>query len=490
MDPMSTLDSPTQPVADTPAPVAAPAGRSPMFLPPLVALSLGYFLVMLDVTVVNVAVPNIRTSLGTSVSGLQWIVDGYSVFFAGLLLLGGGLGDRLGHRRVFLTGLGTFTVASVVCATAGNGGMLIAGRLLQGAGAALLVPASFALLQAAYPERAIRARAIGVWGLIAAIAFGAGPAVGGLLVAGLDWRSVFWLNVPVAAVAIALTLRYVPLPARNLRPHRMDPLGQVLGVLGLVGVASALNEAGSLGWTSPLVVTAFVVGVVALAAFVLVEWRLEVRLPSRPTGRAPLLPLSLFRNGGFSATTVIGLLLSMGYYGMLFIATLYFQQERGYSALVTGLALLSSVCMGFLAAPLSSRLTARYGPYVPMTGALVLGCVGFLGWLLAGPDTPYPVLLFALMATGLATPITVVASTVSVMESVEAGRAGVGSAVFNVSRQVGSAIGVALFGTLVAASDRWTTGLHVCALIASGAFLVGAVLAATAGRKRALIPAS
>lgn len=456
----------------------APARRPALALLPLIALSLGHFLVMLDVTVVNVAVPAIRGSLDADPSALQWIVDGYSTFFAGLLLLGGGLGDRLGHRRMFLVGFAVFTVASAGCALAPSSVVLIAGRLVQGAGAALLVPSSYALLQAAYPDRADRARAVGVWGLVAAVAFGAGPVVGGLLVSGFDWRAVFWLNLPVGALAMLLTLRHVPSPQRNATPRRMDPAGQVLGVVALLGLAAALNEAGTLGWLSAPVVTAFVVGAVALVAFIVLERRLE----RRPEGRPPLLPPSLFRERGFTVTTVIGLLLSMGYYGVLFLATLYFQQQRGFDALGTGLALLPSVCMGFIAAPLSSRLTARFGPYPPMAGALLLGSAGFLGWLAAGPDTPYPVLLFALMATGLATPVTVVAATVAVMESAPTSGAGIASAVFNVSRQVGSAVGVALFGTLAATSVDWVTGLHISAVIASVGFLVGAVLAATTKR--------
>ncbi|MCX4627011.1 MFS transporter [Streptomyces sp. NBC_01443] len=484
---MSSTDFSASPVPDgsdalVQQGAAAAPKRPKLPLPPLVALSLGYFLVMLDVTVVNVAVPSIQSSLDVGPSGLQWIVDGYSTFFAGLLLLGGGLGDRFGHRPLYLFGLAVFTVASVGCALAPVDGVLIAARLAQGAGAAFLVPASFALLQAAYPDRALRARAVGIWGLVSAVAFGAGPAVGGLLVSGLDWRWVFWVNLPVAALAAAMTLRHVQAPARKRQTGRMDPAGQLLGVLGLVGVAGALNEAGSAGWTSPRVVTAFVLGVAALIAFVLVERHLEKGLAVRPEGRKPLLPLSLFRDRRLTTTNVIGLLLSLGYYGMLFVATLYFQQERGFSALETGLALLPSVCMGFLAAPLSSRVTARTGPYVPMTGALLLGVAGFLGWLTAGPETPYPVLLFALMATGLATPVTVVAATVAIMEAAPAEGAGVASAVFNVSRQAGNAIGVALFGTLIGATGR-LPGLHVSALIAAGAFLIGSVLAGITVRR-------
>ncbi|MFE5597109.1 MFS transporter [Streptomyces sp. NPDC056549] len=479
---MTSTDRSSSP-ARTPAGSAAPAPRRPpLSLPPLIALSLGYFLVMLDVTVVNVAVPAVQDSLDAGASDLQWIVDGYSASFAGFLLLGGGLGDRYGHRALFLSGLGVFAAASAGCGLAPSAGVLIAARLAQGAGAALLVPASFALVRAAYPDRAQRARAVGHWGLVSAVAFGAGPAVGGLLVAGFGWRAVFWVNLPVAAAAVLLTLRHVPAPGRRARPGRMDPAGLVLGVLGLLGVAGALNEAGSAGWSSPVVPALFAGGAGCLAAFAVVELRLEKGSAVRPGAREPLLPLSLFREVRLTATTLVGLLLSFGYYGLLFVVTLYFQRERGLGALGTGFALLPSVCMGFLAAALSSRLTARGGPYAPMTGALLLGSAGFLGWLAAGPDTPYPVLLFALMATGLATPVTVVAATVAVMEASPADRAGTASAVFQVSRQVGSALGVALFGTFLGPTGGTVDGLHASAAIAATAFLLASGLAALAGR--------
>ncbi|HEX8864357.1 MAG TPA: MFS transporter, partial [Lentzea sp.] len=343
-------------------------------------LSLGYFLVMLDVTAVTVAVPDVQRSLDASPEAVRWSVDGYSAVFAALLLVGGALGDRLGHRRVYLAGLAVFTGASVVCAVAATPGALISGRLLQGAGAALLVPASLALLSAVYPDRAVRARALGFWAGVAGVAFAAGPVLGGVLVQGVSWRAVFWLNVPVTALAVVLTLRRVPVVSR--------------------------------------------------------------------VKRASLVPLSLFTNARFTATAVIGVLLNLGYYGMLFVATLYFQQQRGFDAMTTGLMLLPTACTALVAGPVSGRLTARYGPYEPMTAALLLGAAGFLGWLVAGPDTPYPALLFALVVTGLATPLTVPAATAAIIESAPADRAGVASAVFNVSRQIGNAAGGALFGAL------------------------------------------
>ncbi|GAA2121242.1 MFS transporter [Kitasatospora saccharophila] len=469
-----------------PAPVRPPVAR--LALPPLVALSLGSFLVMLDVTVVNVAVPGLRASLGVGAAGVQWVVDGYSTVFAGLLLLGGGIGDRFGHRRPYLAGLGVFAAASALCAAAPSGAVLVGARFGQGAGAALLVPASFALLRAAYPDGALRARAVGVWGMVSAVAFGAGPALGGLLVAGPGWRWVFWVNLPVAALAAVLTRRYVPPVAARRTARRGDPVGQLLGVVGLVALVGAVNEAGVRGWGSPWVLGAFGVGAAALAGFARVELGLERRLgrhsdlraansrTAEPGGREPLLPPALLRDGRLAAVDAVGLLLGLGYYGMLYVLTLHFQLVRGYGSLGAGLALLPSVGMGLLAAPLSSRLAARYGPYPPMAGALLLGAAGFLGWLAAGPDTPYPVLLPALAATGLATPVTVVSATVAVLEASPPDAAGTASAVFNVARQVGSSLGVALFGTLLGGLGP-VRGLHVSALVAAGAFLLGALLA-------------
>ncbi|OKJ66513.1 multidrug MFS transporter [Streptomyces sp. CB02460] len=444
---------------------------------PLVALSLGYFLVMLDVTVVNVALPDIRASLGAGSSALQWIVDGYSTVFAALLLFGGGAADRFGHRRVFLTGLVLFSGASVFCGFADSAVLLIVGRLGQGAGAALLVPASLALLQATFPDRATRARAIAVWGAVASVAFGAGPAVGGLLVAGSDWRAVFWLNLPLGGLAVLLTLRHLPASSARPRARKADPVGQVLAVVGLVAVTGGLNEAGSRGWTSPVVLAAFFIGTVALVSFVLTTRALEARVADGRGRRDPLLRPSMFRSRSFTSATVIGMLISLGYYGMLFLATLYFQQERHLSALGTGLALLPSVCMGLIAAPLFNRVAPRTGPYVPMAAGLVLGAAGFAGWMFTGPATPYPVLLFALIATGLGQTMTALAATAAVVETAAASDAGVATAVFNVARQVGSTVGVALFGTFIATAHHFTYGLRLSAGLAAAAFTLGSLLA-------------
>ncbi|MGW0143858.1 MFS transporter [Streptomyces calvus] len=251
-------------------------------------------------------------------------------------------------------------------------------------------------------------------------------------------------------MAVWLTRKNVPAPTGRARARGLDPWGQVLGIVGVLALAGMLNEAGTQGWSSPVVLGAGALAAVTLVLFVVTGRRMEAR---GDTEKPPLLPLSLFGSPGFASTAAVGVLLNLGYYGMLYLSTLYLQNERGYDALGAGLALLPTVCMAVVAAPLSGRLTARYGPYVPMTGALLLGAAGFVGWMLAGPFTPYWMLLPALIATGLATPSTVPAATAAIVHAAPAENAGVASAVFNVARQLGNALGVALFASLIASRD-------------------------------------
>ncbi|SDH37959.1 DHA2 family efflux MFS transporter permease subunit [Nonomuraea jiangxiensis] len=318
---------------------------------PLVALCLGYFLVILDVTVVTVAIPVIGADLRTDLTILQWIVDGYTLTFAGLLLMCGGLGDRLGGKPVFLAGLAVFTVASAGCGLAPSAGALVAARLVQGAGAAMMVPASLALLRNAYPDHEARARAFGVWGMVAGLAAAAGPVLGGLLVAGAGWRSVFFVNLPFGVLGFVLTARYVPAPARSGRRTGLDVVAQVTGALCLGGLTWALIEAGEHGWASPLTLGGFGLSAVALPAFLLLERR----------ARAPMVPLELFGERRFSASAVVGVLLNLGFYGMLFVVPLSFQQVWGLGALATGLAMLPMALMPFFASPLGGRVAARRG---------------------------------------------------------------------------------------------------------------------------------
>jgi DHA2 family methylenomycin A resistance protein-like MFS transporter len=432
---------------------------------PLAAICVGYFMVILDATVVNVALPSLARALHTGTAGLQWIVDGYSLVLAGLLLSAGALSDRLGAKRVFQAGLAVFAMASAGCGLAPGAAVLIMARLVQGLGAALAVPASLSLLQVSCAEPAARARAFGIWGGVAGVAAAAGPIVGGLLVAGFGWRAVFFVNLPIAAIGLVLTARYVPAPQG--RPHGLDPAAQLAGVTALAALTAALIQAGREPFTAPAVLAASGVFLAAGAAFLVAEHR----------GHDPMLPLGLFRNRTFSAATAVGLLINLGFYGELFVLTLYFQQVRGYSAVLTAVLLLPQMGMATIASTLSGRVMARTGPRLPMIAGQALAGAGLLAMMQAGPRSPYGLLVAPLVAAGFGMAFTMPAATAAVMGSVPGDRGGIASGVINTARQVGGVIGVALLGTLVAHRAAFIPGLHAAMIAAGTAFLLGSGLA-------------
>ncbi|WP_176993032.1 DHA2 family efflux MFS transporter permease subunit [Nonomuraea jiangxiensis] len=454
------------------------ASRSPAAWLPLVAVCLGYFLVILDVTVVTVAIPAIGAGLRTGLTSLQWVVDGYTLAFAGLLVFCGGLNDRLGGKPVFLAGLAVFTVASACCGLAPSAGVLIGARLAQGVGAAAMVPASLALLHGAYPERGARARALGVWGMVAGIAAGAGPVLGGVLVSAIGWRSVFFVNLPFGVLGFLLTARHVPNAASGRgRAAKvagaapvagwagLDVPAQVACALCLGGLTGALIEAGGRGWASPVVLGGLALFALSLPAFLLLERR----------ARAPMLPLDLFASRRFSSSAVIGVLLNLGFYGLLFVVPLYFQQVRHLDALTTGLAMLPMALMPMIASPLGGRVAARTGPRPPMACGLVVGGIGLLSWVLVDAGTSYWALVAPLVLTGFGVGFAMPPATTAIMEAAPAELGGAASAVFNAARQTGSAIGVALVGTLVAGGGL-VAGLHAEVVVGGLGFLVAAAL--------------
>jgi DHA2 family methylenomycin A resistance protein-like MFS transporter len=449
------------------------ADRKPRVITPaLVAMCLAYFMVILDNTIVNVALPALHHDLGASVTGLQWVVDGYLVMLAAGLLTGGALADRFGARLVFQAGLGVFVVASLGCGLAPNTTILVIARLLQGVGAALSVPASLALLRVAFPDPSARARAIGIWGGIAGLAAATGPILGGVLVSEVSWRLVFFVNVPIGVAAMWLTA--VRVPVAEGRPGRLDPAAQVIGVLALAGLAFALIEGGHNGLTGP-VIGAAALFVVAAAAFVLVERRVA----------EPMVPLRLFRHAGFSGGSVVGLLINLGFYGELFVLNLYFQQVLHFSALLAGVALLPQMAVVAAGSALSGRFTARTGgPRATMLIGLVVGGIGLLGLVLAQPSGGYPLLLLPLIAAGFGMSFTMPAATTAVVESAPDGRAGLASGVVNAARQVGGVVGIALLGALVSGTGAaFVSGLRVAMVLAGAAFLLGAVVTAFTIRK-------
>ena len=429
---------------------------------PLLAICLGYFMVILDATIVNVALPALGRELGGGLSGLQWVIDAYTVVFAGLLLPAGSLGDRLGARRVFTAGLAVFTLASAVCGAAPSVAVLIAARAVQGLGAALLVPSSLALLRGVYRTRHERARAVGVWGAVAGTGAASGPILGGALVGLIDWRAVFIVNVPVGILGLALAARHLPASGETTDAG-FDPWGQALAILSLTLITLGVIEGGSAGWSAVQTLGPLVIAAVALVLFLAHERR----------ARQPMLPLSLFANRTFSAASFVGLAINLGFYGQLFAISLMFQHARGYSALQTGLAILPEGAFVAIASAVSGRVTARLGPRVPMLTGLLLGAAGFLGLLAAGPTTSYAVLIAPLMAAGFGMALTMPAATAAVIEAAPADRAGIASGVLNAARQAGGALGVALLGTLIA--GNLVSGFHDAMFVSAGAFLSGAI---------------
>ena len=450
-------------MSDRPDASAAPGRLAPA---PLVAICLGYFMVILDVTIVNVAAPAIGRDLQASVTGVQWVVDGYSIAFAGLLLTGGALGDRFGQRRLFLTGVGLFTAASFGCMVAGDIVLLTVFRLLEGTGSALLVPSTLALLQQAYPSPGLRARAFGLWGSIAGSAATAGPLIGGLLTSTVGWRWAFGINLPVGVLCVALTLRYVG-TAGERTPRPIDWTSQVAVVVAVAGFIGALNELGRDGPASPLVLGLVGTGLVGAAVF-------AVR---QRTSRTPAIPPSMMRSPAFSGGTVIGFVFNFGFYGMIFAASVFFQQHDGLSPAVAGLALLPAVAVTMVASTLSGRMAARYGHRRLMLVGLGVAAAGLAVWAVAGGAPPYLVLAVAMVACGFGTSFTLTGATATVMGSATGGYAGTASAALNTTRQTGSAAGVAVSGSLVAALGLGT-GIPAFMAIGATGYLVGVLLTA------------
>jgi len=457
-----------------------PAGRSGVEAPrdgrakalPLVAISLGYFMVILDATIVTVALPTLGQELGGGVAGLQWVVDAYTVALAVLLLLGGWLSDRFGSRVVFRASLVGFSLASLACGLAPSLGALIAARAVQGIGAAVAVPSSLSLLRAAYPETRERARAFGVWGGIAGVAAASGPVLGGVLTDAISWRAVFMVNLPIGALALWLVTRHVTTTSRSEAVSGVDPVGQVTAVATLGGLALALIEAGRHGWRQPLALAGLAVFLVAGAIWLLTERRVA----------QPMLPLKLFRSHTFSGATAVGLLLNLGFYGQLFVMSLYLQHVRHQSAALAGVALLPEALAVMVASPLSGRITARVGPRIPMTTGMLVGALGFASLMLARAGTAYGLLAAPMIAAGFGTSFTMPAATAAAMGAAPEDRGGLASGVLNASRQVGSAVGIALLGALVASGRGFTAGMPLAMLVAAVAFGIGAVVSGIAVR--------
>jgi EmrB/QacA subfamily drug resistance transporter len=438
-------------------------------------------LVSLDNTIVNVALPTIQRDLGASLSQLQWIVDAYTVVLATLLILSGSIADRIGRKRVFVLGLALFSAGSLLCSAAPSPGWLIAFRALQGVGGSMLNPVAMSIIRNVFTDPRERAQAIGVWGGVVGISMALGPVVGGALTDAAGWRSIFWINVPIGILAIVLVARVVP-ESRAARPRRLDPLGQVLAMVFLATLTYAIIEAGAVGWSSGQVQVAAIAAAAAVIGFV----ARERRAPE------PLIDLRFFRSVPFTGATLTAIAAFIALGGFLLVTNLYLQLDRGLSPVHGGLYTLPMAALAFVAAPISGRIVGRHGARVP----LLIGGLGLAGGSLLltqlTPTTATADLLLAYSVFGLGFGMVNPPITNTAVSGMPLAQAGVAAGVASTSRQVGSALGVAVLGSLVTAhlGTSMTAGFAAAArpawivVIGCGLVVLALGLVSTTARAR------
>jgi EmrB/QacA subfamily drug resistance transporter len=413
----------------------------------LVSCCLSLLIVSMDATIVNVAIPNIRADLHASASQLQWVIDIYTLVLASLLLLSGATADRFGRRRTFQIGLTVFALGSLLCSLAPNIETLIVARMLQAIGGSMLNPVAMSIITQVFTGRVERARAIGLWGGVVGISMALGPIVGGALIEFVDWRAVFWINLPICAAAIVLTAIFVP-ESRSITMGDVDPVGQGLGMTFLFGVVYALIEGPARGWTDARIVVVAAVALLAFVAFLRYESRRH----------DPFIDLRFFRSIPFASATMIAVSAFAAWGAFLFVISLYLQDERGFSAMHTGLIYLPIAVGALVFSPLSGRLVGRFGsgPSLLVAGALITAATLMLTGLSATTPVWQLLAIFAVFGVGFSmvnAPVTNAA-----VSGMPTDRAGAASAIASTSRQIGVSVGVALCGS-VAGSALATTGV-------------------------------
>ncbi|MEV6553474.1 MFS transporter [Streptomyces sp. NPDC051597] len=421
----------------------------------LAAALLGFALITLDASVVNVALPAIGSELGGGMAGLQWVVDAYTLAFAALMLSTGAFADRIGAARAYALGTVVFVLASAACGFAPGLGVLIGARVVQGTAAAVVLPASLALVRQAYADPARRARAVALWAAGGSVAVALGPVAGGALTTAWDWRGIFFINLPLGLAALVLTARA---PRSRRRPAPLDLPGQLTAVVALAALAFAVIESG------PVRVVAGVVALLSGAAFLMIESRVA----------HPVVPLGLFRTPTVAVAVAAGAAASVAFYGVIFVFSLYFQRVRGESALMAGLMFLPMTALIPVTNVLSGRLSARYGPRRPMLLGQLLALAGLLLLLVPDAGTPPLLVSFLLIPLALGCALTIPALTATVMESLPQDRAGLAAGVLNAARQVAGALSVAVCGALVSGDGAgFVAGMRVG--VGGAAVLMGLV---------------
>ena len=401
---------------------------------------LSLLMVAMDATIVNVALPSIRHDLGASISGLQWVIDAYTMVVASLLMLAGSMADRFGRRRVFQSGMALFMLGSLLCSVAPDIHSLIAFRILQALGATMLNPVAMSIIANTFHEPKARARAIGVWGAVAGVAMALGPVIGGALTESIGWRSIFWVNLPVGAAAMLLAARYIP-ESKAPHPRRVDPIGQLLVFVILATVTYAVIEGPHAGWGSMTIVGLFAAAALALMALLVYE----------PRRHEPLIDVRFFRSAPFSSATLIAVCSFSAFSGFLFLNALYLQEVRGLSAFHTGLCTLPLALATILCSPLSGRLVGTHGtrPSLLASGAATVVSALMMTQLTA--TTPLPLLLLTYVIFGIGFGMVNAPITNTAVSGMPKAQAGLAAAVASTSRQVGASLGVALAGTILGA---------------------------------------
>ncbi len=447
------------------------------------AVAFGLFMIMLDNTVVFVALSAIQSDLGISTSELEWVVNGYALTFAVLMLTGGKLADMIGRRRIFIIGLAIFTASSLACGLATGATMLIGARVVQGVGSALMNPATLSIITATFPPRQ-RGTAIGIWVGVSAMALAIGPLVGGILTEQINWSWIFFINVPVGIVAIIVARLVIDESRDESEEQRLDLPGLISSGVGLFALTYGLIESNNYGWTSPRILASFVIAAAALALFVVLEHR----------QRVPMLDLSLFKNRTFAGANTVMLLVALAMFGVFFFNSLFLQRILHYSAIETGATFLPMTVLIVLIAPVAGKFSDRIGSRWLMGAGLVFLSASLISFSTLGIDSTFWDVLPGLLLGGVGMSLAMTPTTAAAMGSVPVDKAGVGSAVLNSMRQVGGSLGIALMGAIVAQSihvsetdpriasqfvDGYRNALHVAAAIA----LLGAVVAVTTVRR-------
>jgi EmrB/QacA subfamily drug resistance transporter len=449
----------------------------------LAAVTFGLFMIMLDNTIVNVALPSIQRELDIGISELEWVVNGYALTFAVLMLTGGKLADMFGRRRVFIIGLAIFTGASLACGLARDDHMLIAARVVQGSGAALMNPATLSIITATFPPRQ-RGAAIGIWAGVSGLALAIGPLVGGVITEQIDWSWIFFINVPIGVIGIVVAQLVIDESKDTTHEQRLDLPGLITSALGLFALTYGLIEANTFGWTSPRILLLFGAAAAALVAFVVLELH----------QRVPMLDVRLFRDSTFAGANVTMMLVALAMFGVFFFVSLYLQNILGYSATKAGATFLPMTILIILIAPIAGRLSDRIGSrWLIAVGMTLLGA-SLLIFARLTLNSGFWDLFPGLVVGGIGMALAMTPTTAAAMASVPVDKAGVGSAVLNSMRQVGGSLGIAIMGAIVAsyadmslagprAASQFVDGLQHALDVAAGIAFVGAVIAVLTIRK-------